>query len=73
MQKFLSDIPGSDAWLALTPLQKGWSRDQKFVVTTKEHTKMLLRISPAAERKQRKGLSGAQGDATSAHSDEPTA
>ncbi|MCE5196790.1 MAG: phosphotransferase [Negativicutes bacterium] len=50
MQKFLSDIPGSDAWLALTPLQKGWSRDQKFVVTTKEHTKMLLRISPAAEK-----------------------
>ena len=50
MQKFLPDIPGSDAWLSLTPLQKGWSRDEKYVVTTKEHQKLLLRISPAAEK-----------------------
>lgn len=49
MQEFMHSIPGSDSWLRLTPLKKGWSRDEKYIVETKQNGKNLLRISTVEE------------------------
>lgn len=38
------DITGSERWLNVEPIQKGWSHDKKYFVTTKTD-KMVLRIN----------------------------
>jgi len=38
------------------PVEKGWSEDKKFCVTTTDGTKYLLRISPIARYETRKSL-----------------
>ncbi|HZW49090.1 MAG TPA: phosphotransferase [Bacillota bacterium] len=49
MQENMHNIPGYNTWLSLTPLQKGWSRDEKYIIQTRQNGKNLLRISPVQE------------------------
>ena len=42
-------IEGSERWRSVEPLEKGWSSDRKFVVTTGAGEKQLLRLSDAAK------------------------
>lgn len=39
------DIKNSSDWVAVEKVQKGWSSDSKFIITTKEENLLLLRIS----------------------------
>lgn len=50
----MKDIPNSDAFAKIEPIQKGWSDDKKYYVETKAGERLLLRISDisAYEEKQ---------------------
>lgn len=39
------DIKHSSNWEAVTKVQKGWSSDNKYLIKTKEGSKLLFRIS----------------------------
>jgi len=43
------DLPGQDQWQTCTLLDKGWSNDTKYVITTKTEDQRLLRISAGSE------------------------
>lgn len=42
---YFQGIKGSQDWLSVEKINKGWSSDEKFLVTT-DHDKLLLRLSP---------------------------
>ncbi|WP_370570250.1 phosphotransferase family protein [Paenibacillus sp. JCM 10914] len=50
----IRNIPGSDGWITIKELNKGWSRDRKYYVQDTEHNEWLLRLSDISqhERKQ---------------------
>ncbi len=39
------DIPGSEHWIHLHPIQKGWSQDEKYQVLAQDGKSFLLRVS----------------------------
>lgn len=41
----LNNIPQFSSWVSIEPLNKGWSKDKKFIVTDKNSNKFVLRIS----------------------------
>ena len=43
------DIPGSERWRSVEPVNKGWSSDRKFRVETGTGERLLLRLSDAAQ------------------------
>ncbi|UQZ34890.1 aminoglycoside phosphotransferase [Paenibacillus sp. PK3_47] len=43
----LQDIPGSEDWVTVEPVLKGWSSDQKYYIEDKAGRKLLLRLSSA--------------------------
>lgn len=48
------DIPGSENWLDVIPVNAGWSGDEKFHVTDENGRALLVRISPAERFERRK-------------------
>ena len=38
-------IPSSEDWASVTPVEKGWSRDRKYRVRTRDGRQLLLRIT----------------------------
>lgn len=47
-------IKGSENWLSVTPVTKGWSTDRKFLVNTKDGRKLLLRVASSDEYEAKK-------------------
>jgi len=45
MIAYFRDIPGSEDWRSVEFVDKGWSKDKKYHVITKDETHLLLRIS----------------------------
>lgn len=43
--QILSSIPGFEDWEQITRLDKGFSDDRKYLLVTRDHEKLLLRIS----------------------------
>ena len=43
--QFIKDIPGSDTFLEVTEIKRGWSVDRKFHIKT-QTTPLLLRVAP---------------------------
>ena len=48
------DIPGSERWQWVAPVDKGWSSDRKFRVETGTGERLLLRLSDAAQREAKR-------------------
>lgn len=48
------DIPGSENWLDVIPVNVGWSGDEKFHVMDENGRALLVRISPAERFERRK-------------------
>lgn len=48
------DIAGSQAWISVEPVEKGWSGDRKYRIETADGRRLLLRVAEisACERKQ---------------------
>lgn len=42
-------IQSSKDWKSLDKISKGWSKDEKYIITTKDNEKLLLRISDISE------------------------
>lgn len=53
LEKFKT-IPGYDTWTSAECLNKGYSGDQKFVVTDRDNNKYLLRISNISSYEEKK-------------------
>lgn len=49
------DIPGSEGWLDVIPVNEGWSGDEKYRVVGENGRQLLLRISPAEKAARRRG------------------
>ncbi|TGA98268.1 phosphotransferase family protein [Sporolactobacillus shoreae] len=45
MNDLFCEIPGSNDWKKVKPIQKGWSGDHKYYVESADHRKFLLRVS----------------------------
>ena len=45
MKELFKNIPNSNTWITIEPLNKGWSKDNKYIITDKDDIKYLLRIS----------------------------
>ena len=54
MPNNFNDIPGSEDWLSVEPIQKGWSNDAKYRIQTGNHGSFLLRISGISEFDRKK-------------------
>jgi aminoglycoside phosphotransferase (APT) family kinase protein len=56
MNHSFTDIPGSEAWESITPIQRGWSDEAKYAIQTAAGARLLLRISSNTnfERKQQR-------------------
>ena len=50
----LRDIPGSDTFVKIDPVTKGWSDDKKYYIETIDRRRMLLRVSDIAEYDHKK-------------------
>lgn len=50
----MRDIPNHDSFLKIEPIHKGWSRDKKYYVETKDGRRLLLRISAISEHDEKK-------------------
>lgn len=50
----LSDIAGSQNWLQVKKINKGWSSDQKYLITANDGEQLLLRISDISQHDQKK-------------------
>jgi len=48
------EIPGSERWMSIEPVPKGWSKDIKYRVKTKEGQSLLVRISDIADYPRKK-------------------
>lgn len=46
----LTEIPGYKSFVSIKLLEKGWSNDLKYIVTTKDGSKLLIRVSDAAKQ-----------------------
>lgn len=53
MSRFFG-IASSVDWRSVTPVEKGWSADRKFRVTTEDGVSLLLRLSDAGQREEKK-------------------
>ncbi|GAB5555061.1 MAG: phosphotransferase family protein [Saprospiraceae bacterium] len=51
---FLADIPGANLWQSTERITAGWSKDQKFLITTKSGVEYLLRLSDQTAFEQEK-------------------
>ena len=49
-----SDIPGFSSWKNIEPVNKGWSSDKKYRITTKDGKALLLRIAEASAYEAKK-------------------
>lgn len=45
----IKDIPGSNLWSVIEPINKGWSSDKKYYIKTAEGKELLLRTSHISE------------------------
>ena len=54
LNRGIHDIPGYDDFVNIEPLNKGWSTDKKYIVTTSTGEKRLLRIADIAEYDRKK-------------------
>lgn len=54
MLRKLSEIPNSDSWKTVNPVEEGWSGDEKFYIETADGDKQLLRLSKIARYERRK-------------------
>ena len=52
----MNDIPEFSDFTKVEPINKGWSDDKKYCVTTTDGVKYLLRISPIERYDMRKAL-----------------
>lgn len=50
----MHDIPEYDTFVKIEPLNKGWSTDEKYTVSTAEGKKRLLRVADIAEHDRKK-------------------
>lgn len=50
------DIPGGGRFVTAVPVEKGWSEDKKYCISTTDGTKYLLRISPVEKYAARKSM-----------------
>ena len=50
------DMLGGERFVAITPIEKGWSEDKKYCVTNTDGEKYLLRITPIERYENRKAL-----------------
>lgn len=48
------NIESSISWKSVTPVNKGWSKDKKYLVETNKGNKLLLRISDIAQYSMKK-------------------
>lgn len=53
-KKILQDIPQAKGWSDIIPVDKGWSPDQKFYITTYENREILLRLSDISQYDKKK-------------------
>ena len=53
MSRFFG-IASSVDWRSVTPVEKGWSADRKFRVTTEDGVSLLLRLSDAGRWEEKK-------------------
>ncbi|MEJ8305364.1 phosphotransferase family protein [Saccharibacillus sacchari] len=51
---WMTSIPGSDAWAAAEPIDKGWSPDRKYRIRTRDGGSLLLRVSEASTAEAKK-------------------
>ncbi|MDR2042837.1 MAG: phosphotransferase [Clostridium sp.] len=54
----MTDILGGTRFISAEPIQKGWSEDKKYCVTSSDGVKYLLRITPIERYEARKSLFG---------------
>ena len=53
MENWMREIPGAERFAAVTPVEKGWSDDRKYHVTTVDGESFLLRTSSPQTRKRK--------------------
>jgi aminoglycoside phosphotransferase (APT) family kinase protein len=49
-----NDIPNSQNWTIVKPINKGWSNDKKYYIQTTAHKELLLRISDITQYENKK-------------------
>jgi len=50
----MSGIPGSDTFVKIEPINKGFSRDKKYYIETADGRRMLLRVTDISEFDRKK-------------------
>ncbi|WP_246566607.1 aminoglycoside phosphotransferase family protein [Tissierella simiarum] len=51
---YFNDIPGSNNWDMVKPINKGWSNDKKYYIKTIDGKELLLRISDITQYENKK-------------------
>lgn len=50
----VKDIPTNETFIKIKPIHKGWSRDKKYYVETKDGERLVLRNSAISEYEEKK-------------------
>lgn len=54
MINMFSEIPDAHTWDTVEEVHKGWSKDKKYDIKTKDNRGLLLRVSDIAQYKKKK-------------------
>jgi len=54
-EKFISSLPGSENFVKIEFINKGWSEDKKYYIETSDGKKLLLRVSDISELERKQG------------------